>query len=585
MQSSLSNEAEFYYYGLPSRPRLVGRSSTHEWVAPCGPGVFPRHKQLQPVGMHPINDIWEGDLSYKVVERLNSKQLSWTSIDVVRIGFVDESFSPVILWIGVEPDTLSYKQGMAVAHSCHEILVKSGITNVDVEMRESCVILLAGPKLLAPTFYPEATAEVRNPLTTTLGLPIACQKTPYKEGTGGIFLAEGGNSRRIFLLTTRHVVLEIYGKDNKTFFHKPSTSSMQSQDIMLLGDRAFQKFLDSIESEIDGKKINIDYLKRVIRWMIDHDEACNKERKYCEEKSYELAAKQKSLSTLESFKILKDSDWNRPEMRILGNVVYSPPYAYGSGKDKYTQDFALIEIDQSKINSTNFMGNVIDLGNKIPLVEFVEKMYPNIPNADLFESWYPLDGLLRVKDIIPESEIRGLTSFNENENCLMVIKHGNTSGLTIGRACGLRSIVHNYMERGIIEKHITEGSIVEEGIVEEGIAEEGIAEEGIAEKGIAEGIAEEGIAEEEGIMEEGIAEASMEWAILQYDKKSGPFSEVGDSGSSVVDGRGRLGGIITSGAGSAHGIDVTYASSINSLMADIKGKFPEAHLNPQINKD
>jgi len=75
----------------------------------------------------------------------------------------------------------------------------------------------------------------------------------------------------------------------------------------------------------------------------------------------------------------------------------------------------------------------------------------------------------------------------------------------------------------------------------------------------------------------------MEWAILQHSKKSGPFSRPGDSGSCMADGQGRLGGVVTSGAGGGGvgGIDVTYASSINSIMADVWAKFPGAHLSPQ----
>jgi len=70
--------------------------------------------------------------------------------------------------------------------------------------------------LLALTLLPKATVKVctGNTLTTTLGLPITYKKTSYIEHTGSLFLAEGGNSTRIFLLITCYLVLEIYGRNN-----------------------------------------------------------------------------------------------------------------------------------------------------------------------------------------------------------------------------------------------------------------------------------------------------------------------------------------------------------------------------------
>jgi hypothetical protein len=74
----------------------------------------------------------------------------------------------------------------------------------------------------------------------------------------------------------------------------------------------------------------------------------------------------------------------------------------------------------------------------------------------------------------------------------------------------------------------------------------------------------------------------MEWAILSFDNKSGAFSAPGDSGSVVADGSGCIGGIITSGTGRTHAKDITYATSINTVIQGIKSKFPSAHLNPDL---
>jgi len=90
-------EEQFYYAGLPSLPTSVGRSSTNPWVAERGLGDYPKPKMRETVGRHPINDVWEGSLSHEVIEYLDSKKVAWTSIDVVRIGYVEESICSVIV--------------------------------------------------------------------------------------------------------------------------------------------------------------------------------------------------------------------------------------------------------------------------------------------------------------------------------------------------------------------------------------------------------------------------------------------------------------------------------------------------------
>jgi hypothetical protein len=73
---------------------------------------------------------------------------------------------------------------------------------------------------------------------------------------------------------------------------------------------------------------------------------------------------------------------------------------------------------------------------------------------------------------------------------------------------------------------------------------------------------------------------STEWAIYNYDSKSGVFSSGGDSGSAIVDGLGRIGGLLTGGAGLTDGLDVTYATPMCWLLSRIHQRFPHAHLNP-----
>ncbi len=123
---------------------------------------------------------------------------------------------------------------------------------------------------------------------------------------------------------------------------------------------------------------------------------------------------------------------------ILGHVVCSPPIRLGAGTadEQYTEDYAIIEVDDNKIDRTNFKGNVVDLGTKIPIWEFTKEMYPNPRNATSFK--YPANRLLKLQGTISDEEMRHPTMLDQNgESCLMVIKNGSTTGVTISRANAL----------------------------------------------------------------------------------------------------------------------------------------------------
>ncbi|KAH8987390.1 hypothetical protein EDB86DRAFT_3065748 [Lactarius hatsudake] len=167
--------------------------------------------------------------------------------------------------------------------------------------------------------------------------------------------------------------------------------------------------------------------------------------------------------------------------------------------------------------------NKIDWDNfrgNIPITEF---MRPDPATPTSFE--YPLDGLLPVEGVIAEDELRRPQMHDaDGEPYFMVIKNGSATGTTIGCANGIKSFVRQHFPDG---KH----------------------------------------------------ETSMEWAILGHGLRSRGFSAPGDSGAIIVDGEGRIGGLLTGGSGRNESIDVTYATPFYWLLEErIKTRFPNAHL-------
>ncbi|THU82253.1 hypothetical protein K435DRAFT_844458 [Dendrothele bispora CBS 962.96] len=515
------NEATFYYAGLPSAPVLVARTSTAPWRAPINPEAYIRRKELRPVGNHAIVEVWEDNLAFKIHALLNSMNVMWTSTDVVRIGYTDELAlssappPPVILWIGVMPKSLSADDE------------EGDIVNVDVEIRDSVVTRSAGPKLLSYTHPFDPTDDIREPLTTALGIPISTQSTPHCEGTGGFFITEGPgrNAKRLLLVTVRHVVFTPDKNKNEHFEYK-NDNHQHRHNITLFGDEGFTNYLESIQAEIFVQRCMVERHEERIK-MVEgkNDPAANRER---EDAQFMLTKTKRTVEELNVFYQDVSSQWATQESRVLGHVILSPPINVNVGTEGFTEDWAVIEVDASKVDSSNFEGNFIDLGKDILSHQFIRMMSSHPRNSH--SSMFPKSRILKLKGTIPDEELRHpTTTFDQNDSdpCLIVLKRGSATGLTIGRANNIMSYVRYYSAHD-------NGS------------------------------------------------TSKEWPILPLDSKSGPFSNKGDSGSVIVDGRGRVGGLLTSGTtGNTSDLDITYATPINFLLRRIQEKgLYKPNINP-----
>ena len=144
-------EAKHYYHGLQdhdySTPILVARTGTTPWEMPTGPEAFHKPKEVRPgTGRvrHPISEAMLEGLHSKLIALLESMEVKWTTVDVVRIGIVEEYPTwfdpfPIILWIGVSPGCFSRSDGINAAFKCREALAERGITDIDVEIAELVV--------------------------------------------------------------------------------------------------------------------------------------------------------------------------------------------------------------------------------------------------------------------------------------------------------------------------------------------------------------------------------------------------------------------------------------------------------------
>ena len=357
-------EGMFYYSGLCSSPRLVYRTGTMPWMMPIGPEAYCQSKELCPVFSHKLNFIWK-DLGPKVCHLLDSQGVLWTSIDVVRFikAGEGEAVSPVVIWIGVIPETLLGEDARTSANSCLDLLKEFGCDDVEVEFRESIYSTSASPNLLEPASDLDPDVDVRSPLTPALGLSIAAQATPRTEGTGGIYLSEGGDSKKVLLVTARHVLFP--PNDGSNVYYARTDPSAPRRDVLLLGTKAFDNFLDSIKIRIRRHGIMAERHERQIEKLCAR--VAGEDMEDVERATKQLGRVRQSLDdAMEATKALdkfynESEKWREPSQRVLGHVARSPPITLGAGMEGFTEDYAVVELDSSKVKNA-FKGNVIDLG-------------------------------------------------------------------------------------------------------------------------------------------------------------------------------------------------------------------------------
>ncbi|KAI0723734.1 hypothetical protein C8T65DRAFT_723862 [Cerioporus squamosus] len=507
------SEEVFFYFGLPSEPRLVYDTGP-PWIKPYGIEEYSRKMALRPVFAHKAVDAW-GELGPKVVACLDSKNLKFTTIDWVRFATEADPPGPVTLSDGVLPDSLTAEDARTAARACLALLKEFDITDVEVAFRTSIYTRSAGPRLLEPVEFWHSTAGVRGPL---LGLRIAARNTPHVEGAGGFYFAEGD---KLFLVTTRHVLFPPNTGFND-YYDRTNTSAPR-HDVLLLGTRAFNDVVAAIEAKIGRHHLDFHNHKRQLQ-ALEKKAAKNKKKTTRKEPTAEW----KKLRELVGEEI--------QDGRALGKLhdEVTNDWAHES----YTEDYAVVELDRSKIDKRAFRGNVIERCTTLmSSVEFWMAMTADIPTRGVC----PIDRLYGLRDHLTEEDMRHPNMFASNgEERLLVIKSGFGSGLTLGCATGIFSYVREYFDDGT---HRT----------------------------------------------------SREWAIIPHgqktdkffgpnDPKPGAFSAPGDSGAVIVDGHRRFGGLLTGGAGANFAktidIDITYATSFFWLWSRIKADgFPDAHLD------
>ncbi|EMT72117.1 hypothetical protein FOC4_g10003970 [Fusarium odoratissimum] len=197
LQEPSDRERRMYYCGLPSGPKLVARSSITPWFQPH---EWPKNKRLDVATGHKIQQLWndpQGSLRKLIIGNLSG--IDWTAIDILRVGYEDAyqdddrlSQCPVTMLISITENSTSFRQAEATIIACKDILIRFGLNDVEVEMKESIVSTTAstpGPATsdplrdwalveLAQDSFTTRLSELRNKIPVTQDLSSLVSKIP-----------------------------------------------------------------------------------------------------------------------------------------------------------------------------------------------------------------------------------------------------------------------------------------------------------------------------------------------------------------------------------------------------------------------
>lgn len=204
---------------------------------------------------HPIQAVWR-TLGEQVYKFLDSLEVKWSTIDPVRFAEEEGEAGPLYLWVGVEPTKSSRvprlrpsaARGSSPTLSSPTSRSPSGSLSSPCRVACSCSTTSPTISILDPT------TDLRNPFTV---VQIAPRATPHFEGTGALYLCEGGQSNWVFLLTARHVPLPPRAHRNELYVCK--RASQRRHEVLILGSKTYTGTLEATMDRIEREIIFVDY--------------------------------------------------------------------------------------------------------------------------------------------------------------------------------------------------------------------------------------------------------------------------------------------------------------------------------------
>ncbi|KAJ7900280.1 hypothetical protein B0H14DRAFT_3080626 [Mycena olivaceomarginata] len=247
----------------------------------------------------------------------------------------------------------------------------------------------------------------------------------------------GDPSARVLGVSNNHVL-----RQDTTVDYQFKGAGTPRQYVRLAGYRRFQRGLDEIKAVIaetvtDANRLALDIVRLEEKPESQDPEEAEEDQKALKIKREELVKLNEKTINLEKFYNQVSTQWGDLGRRDIGFVDWAPKISIDVNGRKYTKDIATFEVDEVKFKA-QFKGNLVDLGTKFTAHELTKMFYPNSNSKTVFK--FPSDRLLRLRDCVSANLLASPDCYDDNgEPCLIVMKDGNTTDLTVGRFVGLEA--------------------------------------------------------------------------------------------------------------------------------------------------
>jgi hypothetical protein len=145
--------------------------------------------------------------------------------------------------------------------------------------------------------------------------------------------------------------------------------SVPTKDVLLFGTRAYNKLVESIKLTIGNLGIEIEVWTEQIQGYkaeeedpdVDDAEKANATELRTRTEGLVGTAEQAIREELKPLLDRVEKEWNTVDNCVLGHVLRSPPIGLSVGAERFTEDWAVFQVDKAKLGQ-GYMGNKIDLG-------------------------------------------------------------------------------------------------------------------------------------------------------------------------------------------------------------------------------
>lgn len=266
-------------------------------------------------------------------------------------------------------------------------------------------------------------------------------------GSLGFYFHEGSYkngkpSPRVFGVSCDHVLRDDTSVD---YEYAGEGTGAPKQDVRVCGYRSFQQLLDDTRDVLADKvekavdlATEIADLEEEQENIQDEDQALEA-AEALERKKEDLARLKKNSATLEKHSKDVTVNWSDIRARSVGHVDYAPSIDVRVDDNHYTRDFGTFELKASKFQA-NFLGNVVDLGDKYDPQKLKRKFWTNVANRKGFK--FPANRLLKIGKALTRQLLVNPDCVDENGDPLYVVgKYGSKTGFTLGRYSGLEGYI------------------------------------------------------------------------------------------------------------------------------------------------